>query len=421
MNQISYEHANLILTDRTFEVPLDYDNPDKQKVTIFCREISRKEYHNKSTPYLIFFQGGPGYESPRPLTDSGWIKKASQDYKVLLLDQRGTGLSNPITEQSFSYITGESLARYLTFFRADNIVKDAEFIRKQIIGNEKWSILGQSFGGFCATNYLSYYPDSLEKVFIAGGLPPLNAHPDDIYRSTYKRVIQKNKQFYETFPCAKGNVRKIAKFLKTNEIFLPNGDPLTLKRFQQLGLNLGFSDGMATLNFLFERAFVNNELSYFFLKGILSLQSFDTNPIFTVLHEACYAQGFSTNWSAQRILKEFPEFSENYEDTLYFTGEMLYPWMMNIYSSLKLFKDAAQILSKKNDWNILYDEKILRANEVPIAAAVYTNDMYVDRNFSMELASIIPKVKIWETDKLEHNGLRSDGEKVLNNLFKLLK
>ena len=95
--------------------------------------------------------------------------------------------------------------------------------------------------------------------------------------------------------------------------------------------------------------------------------------------------------------------------------------MMDNYSSLKPFKGAAQILSEKRDWNKLYDEKMLRTNEVPIAAAVYTNDMYVDRNFSMELANIIPKIKIWETDKLEHNGLRSDGEKVLNNLFKLLK
>ena len=83
MDQISYKYSNLIFTDRKFEVPLDYDNPDRQKITIFSREISRKEYESKSTPYLIFFQGGPGYESPRPLTNSGWIKKASQYYKVL--------------------------------------------------------------------------------------------------------------------------------------------------------------------------------------------------------------------------------------------------------------------------------------------------------------------------------------------------
>jgi len=190
MDQTIYEYSNLIFTDRKFEVPLDYDNPDRQKITIFCREISRKEYENKSTPYLIFFQGGPGYESPRPLTDSGWIKRASQDYKVLLLDQRGTGLSNPITGQSLPKVSNEELARYLAFFRADNIVKDAEFIRKQIIGNEKWSILGQSFGGFCATNYLSYYSDGLEKVFInllsSSGFPNIKFEKKIDFEKLYK-------------------------------------------------------------------------------------------------------------------------------------------------------------------------------------------------------------------------------------------
>ena len=99
---------------------------------------------------------------------------------------------------------------------------------------------------------------------------------------------------------------------------------------------------------------------------------------------------------------------------------MLFPWMLDDYQELKPFKNAANILAKKKNWPRLYDPNVLANNKVPIKAAVYTNDMYVDRNFSMELASIIPKIKIWETDKLEHNGLRSDGEKVLNNLFKLL-
>ena len=45
------------------------------------------------------------------------------------------------------------LAHYL-LFRADNIVRDAEEIRKNLIQDKKWSVLGQSFGGFCATNYL---------------------------------------------------------------------------------------------------------------------------------------------------------------------------------------------------------------------------------------------------------------------------
>ena len=415
-----YKYLDMIITDHTFLVPLDYENKDGKEISIFAREIERKETVNKNLSYLVFFQGGPGYESPRPITDSGWIKKASEEYKVLLLDQRGTGLSNPVSGDLFKAMNDSDLAHYLTFFRADNIVRDAEEIRKNLIHDKKWSVLGQSFGGFCAINYLSFYPNSLEKVFITGGLPPLSAHPDDIYRSTYKRVIQKNKLFYNIFPQAKVNSRKIADHLMKNKVMLPNGDILSVERFQQLGLNLGFNDGMATLNFLFERAFSNNKLSYSFLKGVLSLQTFDTNPIFTVLHEACYAQAFSTDWSAYRILDEYPEFNTE-NDELLFTGEMLYPWMLDSYKALKPFKGAANILAKKNDWPMLYSEENLRENQVSVAAAVYTNDMYVDREYSMELAGIIPNMSIWETENLEHNALRSNGKLVLDSLFSRIK
>ena len=413
-----YRYSSMVVTDYNFTVPLDYSKKEGQEISIFAREIINEKNEEKSLPYLIFFQGGPGYESPRPLTNSGWIQRASEDYTILLLDQRGTGLSTPVDSNSIGEISDRKLADYLTFFRADNIIRDAEYIRKNLIGDNKWSVLGQSFGGFCAMHYVSFFPDSLQKVFITGGLPPLKAHPDEIYRATFKRLIGKNELFFEMFPKAKQNMDKIAKYLDDNEVVLPNGDILSVKRFQQLGLNLGFSDGMASLNFLFEKAFVNKQLSYSFLKNILSMQTFDTNPLFTILHEACYAQGFSTNWSAQRILDEYPIFINNV-DNLYLTGEMLFPWMLDHYQSLKSFKNAANILAEKSDWPQLYDANILSENKIPIKAAVYTNDMYVDRDFSIDLAKDIPNTKIWETDTYEHNALRSDGKKVLDILFSL--
>ena len=413
-----YKYSSMVVTDYNFTVPLDYSKKEGQEISIFAREIINEKNKEKSLPYLIFFQGGPGYESPRPITNSGWIKRASEKYKVLLLDQRGTGLSTPIDSNSIRETSDQELANYLTFFRADNIIRDAEHIRQNLIGDNKWSVLGQSFGGFCAMHYVSFFPNSLQKVFITGGLPPLKAHPDEIYRATFKKVIRKNELFFKMFPKAKQNMDKIAKYLDGNEVVLPNGDILSVKRFQQLGLNLGFSDGMASLNFLFEKAFVNKHLSYSFLKNILSMQTFDTNPLFTILHEACYAQGFSTNWSAQRILDEYPIFINNV-DNLYLTGEMLFPWMLDQYQSLKSFKNAANILAEKSDWPQLYDANILSKNKIPIKAAVYTNDMYVDRDFSIDLAKDIPNIKIWETDNYEHNALRSDGKKVLDILFSL--
>ena len=91
--------------------------------------------------------------------------------------------------------------------------------------------------------------------------------------------------------------------------------------------------------------------------------------------------------------------------------------MLDEYSSLKPFKNASNILAKKKDWPRLYSEQKLRENQVPVAAAVYTNDMYVDRNYSIKLAEIIPNMNVWETKLFEHNALRSNGEKVLDSLF----
>lgn len=41
----------------------------------------------QSQPYLLYLQGGPGFECPRPTEASGWIGKACQDYRVILMDQ----------------------------------------------------------------------------------------------------------------------------------------------------------------------------------------------------------------------------------------------------------------------------------------------------------------------------------------------
>ena len=59
--------------------------------------------------------------------------------------QRGTGLSTPLTSSSMlQFKSAEDLADYLTHFRADNIVNDAEFIRVRLVPDAgPWSVLGQ--------------------------------------------------------------------------------------------------------------------------------------------------------------------------------------------------------------------------------------------------------------------------------------
>ena len=73
------------------------------------------------------------------------------------------------------------------------------------------------------------------------------------------------------------------------------------------------------------------------------------------------------------------------------------------------------------EWPRLYDPDRLRANDVPVAAAIYAEDMYVERAFSEETAAAIRGLRPWITNEYEHNGLRADGERILARLIDLTR
>jgi hypothetical protein len=81
--------------------------------------------------------------------------------------------------------------------------------------------------------------------------------------------------------------------------------------------------------------------------------------------------------------------------------------------------EAAEILAE-HPWPILYDPVRLGANAVPCAAAVYTDDPYVESQFSLEVAERVPNMHLWVTDEHDHDALRVAGTEVLNQLFGLL-
>jgi pimeloyl-ACP methyl ester carboxylesterase len=424
---ITHRLPGLLLTDHEFQVPIDHSQPDGARLTVFAREAVALDKAQANLPWLAFFQGGPGFGSPRPgdARSPVWLKRALKDYRVLLLDQRGTGRSSPISYQSLArFLSPQEQADYLKLFRADNIVRDAEWIRREM-KIDRWSILGQSFGGFCVTTYLSFAPEGLREAFITGGLPPIHHHPDDVYRATYPRVREKNRLYFERYPEDAQRVRDIVDYLLQHDVRLPCGDPLTPQRFQQLGMPFGKSDGFEPVHYLLEEAFVDGaygkEISYTFLRGVENALPFDTDPIYALLHEPCYAEGTSCNWSAERVRVEFPEFAIAPDRPVLFTGEMVYPWMFDEYRALRPLKEAAHLLAQFDGWTRLYDQEVLRQNTVPTAAVMYYNDMYVDRLLSEEAASIITGIHVWATSEYEHNGLRADGEKILGRLIGLVR
>lgn len=421
----TYTLPGMLVTNRRFELPLDHSRPDGEKLSVFARELAPLERQGAELPYLVFFQGGPGSASPRPESRSGWIGRALDEYRVLLLDQRGTGLSSPVSYQSVPQRGGpEQQAEYLSHFRADSIVADAEFIRRELIGNEPWTVLGQSFGGFCVVRYLSAAPGGLRSALITGGIPSLTRSAEDVYRATFPRVAAKNREFFARYPHAQLTCRRVADHLLKNDVSLPNGQRLTARQFQQLGLDFGGAGGYERVMDLLERAFVTvngrDELSYAFLHGVFTAVDFHTHPIFTLLHEAIYCQGTASNWAAHRVQDEFPEFDYAPGKEFLFTGEMVYPWMCDEFEALRPLEDAAMLLAAKQDWPQLYDLDALSRNRVPTAAALYYNDMYVDLDLAMETADRVPNLNVWVTSEFEHSGLRTDGARILDRLFGML-
>jgi pimeloyl-ACP methyl ester carboxylesterase len=404
---VTYRVPGAILTEREHTVPLKHGGPDGRTITVFTREVAAPDGGGR--PYLLFLQGGPGFEATRPTSPpSGWIKRALADYRVLLLDQRGTGRSSPVG----SHIPGETpqaQAEYLSWFRADAIVRDAELVRREL-GADRWSVLGQSFGGFAAMTYLSIAPEGLREVFITGGLSPIGRPVDDIYRATYVRLVDKNRAYFERYPGDRARAREIFRRLDAEDVRLPSGDRLTARRFRQLGMWLGDSAGFENLHHVLELPFG----SLAFLHDVEGAVRFSRNPIYATLHESSYADGVATRWSAHRLRPG------EIDEQGYFTAEHVFPWMWEDCESLRAQREVAELLAD-HPWPPLYDAERLRRNEVPVAATIYVNDLYIERAFAEETARAIRGLRPWITNELEHNGLRADGERVLGRLIDMVR
>ncbi len=77
------------------------------------------------------------------------------------------------------------------------------------------------------------------------------------------------------------------------------------------------------------------------------------------------------------------------------------------------------MIAAKDDWPQLYDEAQLARNEVPVYAAAYVDDMYVDFEFSMETARKIKGCKVHITNAFYHDAIRSRAGETMKALFNL--
>lgn len=255
-----YTLPGIHVRDHRAEVPLDWSDDRSPALSVFARELVDPGRRTEELPCLVYLQGGPGGKAPRPVgrPGDGWLGQALKTHRVILLDQRGTGRSTPLDGAVMeSFGSACEAADHLCHFRADSIVKDAEHLRKTIFGATPWTTLGQSYGGFLTLTYLSQAPEGLSACLVTGGLASVTPDATEVYRRTYPRTEAKNRLFQRRYPHDTAVVARVADRVAAGDVTLPDGDVLTVRRLQTLGLDFGMKPGFERMHWLFDEAFAD--------------------------------------------------------------------------------------------------------------------------------------------------------------------
>lgn len=131
-------------------------------IDIWGRKIWYEIYGAEHNDTLLYLHGGPG-ASCLDFVDQA--RALSEKMKVVIFDQLGVLRSEAIAED-------ES-------YGMEYQIEMIEEMRK-LLGIEKWSILGHSYGGMLAVLYAYTYPHSIQKIILE--CPSLNF--EDSARST---------------------------------------------------------------------------------------------------------------------------------------------------------------------------------------------------------------------------------------------
>ena len=188
-----------------------------------------------------------------------------------------------------------------------------------------------------------------------------------------------NERYYARYPEDRARVRDDPSAARRRAVPPASGDRLTARRFRQIGLWLGDSAGWELLHHVLELPMDSPGFRHDVgRRGPFRRGTRCTRPSTS----RRYADGVATRWSADRLLPD------EIRDGVAFTAEHVYPWMFDDYGALRAHKAAAEILAE-HEWPRLFDAAQLAVNEVPVAATIYVDDLYVERAFAEETAAAI--------------------------------
>ena len=405
---VTYRVPGAVLTEREHRVPLDHAAPDGPSITVFTREVAAPDGADR--PYLVFLQGGPGFEATRPTSPpSGWMKRALQQYRVLLLDQRGTGRSTPVGAM-IPGATPADQAAYLAHFRADAIVRDCEAVRGEL----------GSTAVDRARPELRRVHDADLPVVRAGG----PARGADHRRADAGRPVR-GRRLRRDVRAGGGGAGSLLRPLPRRPGPRPR-HPRAARRGGRAPAGRRSADRPTVL------------AAGHVAGGLRGVRAAPPRA-----GAAVRVVGLPPRRRAGVRLGAQPDLRDAPRELV--RGRRRRPAGRRRAScptaSASPTRSPPSTCSRgcgrttpgstatarpanllaEHEWPRLYDADRLARNEVPVAATIYTNDVYVVRDFAVETAALVKGIRTWETNELEHNGLRADGERVLGRLLDLVQ
>jgi pimeloyl-ACP methyl ester carboxylesterase len=152
----------------------------KTSIGFALRPADDRAAGRRSTP-IVAVEGGPGYGSSRTAPAySGLFGRLLSTHDLLLVDMRGTGMSEPIhcpdlnlgrgpdwlTTAQCAHKLGERFISYRTSAAAD----DVDSVR-QALGLGKVALYGDSFGTFLGQSYAFRHPDTIRSLVLDSAYP----------------------------------------------------------------------------------------------------------------------------------------------------------------------------------------------------------------------------------------------------------
>lgn len=170
-----------------FEVPENWDAPDGRKIRLNLALL--KSSQAADDDFVVFLAGGPGQAAIENWPQiAGSLEPARKRRHLLLLDQRGTGGSHPLTcpdgdeaeptafdlarvdqatRRCLEAVSERADPRYYTTTVA---ARDLEALR-QALGGPTFNLVGVSYGTRMAQQYLKRYPQGVRSVVLDSPVP----------------------------------------------------------------------------------------------------------------------------------------------------------------------------------------------------------------------------------------------------------